>query len=290
MLLKRKRNRRVFAWMTDSHAGKRTGLLNPATVLVRTDDRGIEEEWKPPFGETQRWLWPVYENAIGQLEEYAGDDEIVVAHAGDITHGDNHGSLIPETTREDQRIIAYDNMIPLLGLKQVSKARFLTGTEVHVPEAAEARVVARLRKNLGKDIACCDHARFNMGKDIVDAAHHGPSPGSRDWLKGNVARFYLRDRIYEDRRLGKEPAIAYMRGHYHRYVPETLHDRWAGVERDRHLIVVPALSGLDGYIRKIIKSTPIVEAGIIALEFINGYLEDIKAFVEIRDMRTEESL
>lgn len=290
MLLKRKRNRRVFAWMTDSHAGKGTGLLNPATVLVRVCDKGEIEEWKPPFGETQRWLWPVYESAIGRLEEYAGDDEIIVAHAGDITHGDNHGSTIPDTTREDQRIIAYDNMLPLLSLKQVSKARFLTGTEVHVPENAEARVAARLRKNLGKDIACCHHARFNMGHDIVDAAHHGPSPGSRDWLKGNVARFYLRDRIYEDRRLGKEPAIAYMRGHYHRYVPETLHDRWAGIERDRHLIVVPALSGLDGYIRRIIKSTPIVEAGIVALEFINGYLEDVKAFVEINDMRTEESL
>jgi hypothetical protein len=290
MLLKRKAKRRVFAWITDSHAGKDTGLLNPATVLVRTDDKGHDEEWQPEPSQTQRWLWPVYENAIGELEEYAGGDEIIVAHAGDITHGDRHGNVIPGTFLSDQRIIAYDNMLPILELKQVKKGRFLTGTEVHVPQSAEARVVARLRRNLDKDIACCHHARFDMGQDVVDAAHHGPAPGSRHWLKGNVARFYLRDRIYEDRALGKEPAIVYIRGHYHRYVPEVIHDRWASVERDRHLIVVPALSGLDGYIRKIIKSTPIIEAGIVALEFIDGYLEDVKAFIELNDMRTEEAL
>ena len=290
MLLRRKRNRRVFAWITDSHAGKTTGLLNPATVLVRTDDKGHNESWKPEPSQTQRWLWPVYENAIGELEEYAGGDEIIIAHAGDITHGDRHGNVIPGTFLSDQRIIAYDNMLPLVRLKQVRKVRFMTGTEVHVPQNPEARIAARLKAETGKDVACCHHARFDMGQDVVDAAHHGPSPGSRDWLKGNVARFYLRDRIYEDRRLGKNPAVAYMRGHYHRYVHEVIHDRWAGVERDRHLIVVPALSGLDGYIRKIITSTPIIEAGIVALAFVDGCLEDVKAFIEFNDMRTEETL
>src|SRR4030042_6537563 len=132
MLIRKKKNRRVFAWISDTHAGKKTGLLNPATVLLRVLDDGSEEEWKPEPSATQRWFWPVYEAAIGGLAEYAKGDEIIVAHAGDITHGENHGGTIPETTREDQRQIAIDNMLPLLRLPNVKKGRLITGTEVHV--------------------------------------------------------------------------------------------------------------------------------------------------------------
>ena len=290
MWSRKKKGRRVFAWISDTHAGKKTGLLNPATVLLRVHDDGSEEEWQPELSTTQRWLWPVYEDAIGKLAEYAKDAEIIVAHGGDITHGDKYKGTIPETTREDQRTIACDNMMPLLSLPQVKKVRLLTGTEVHVPDAAEVKVAARLRNKIGLDVSTCHHARFDMGHDIVDGAHHGPYPGSRDWLHGNVALYYLKDCVYTDRRNSKEPAIAYMRGHYHRYVNVPLHDDWDGYERTRYLIVVPSFSGLDGFIRKVGKSPPILQAGIVALEFIDGYLEDVKAFKDKLDLRTEEKL
>jgi len=290
MWTRKKKNRRVFAWISDTHAGKTTGLLNPATVLLRVRDDGSEEKWKPELSSTQRWLWPVFVNAIGELREYAKDDEIIVAHAGDITHGDKYGGIIPDTTREDQRTIAIDNMLPLVSLPTVKKVRFLTGTEVHVPNAAEVRVAARLRNRTGLDISAYHHARFDMGHDIVDGAHHGPHPGSRDWLRGNVALYYLKDCVYVDRREGKEPAIAYMRGHYHRYVNVPLHDEWAGNTQIRYVIVVPSLCGPDGFIRKVGKSPPILQAGIVALEFIDGYLTEVVAFKDKLDLRVEEEL
>jgi len=286
----KKRNRRIFAWVSDTHAGKSTGLLNPDTVLIRVHDKGYEELYQPELSSTQRWLWPVFEEAIGELAEYAKDDEIVVAHAGDVTHGDRHGPLIPNTTIADQRTIAIYNMTPLLQLKNVTKVRFLTGTEVHVPDAAEVRVAGRLRKQTGLDIRASHHARFDMGKEWVDGSHHGPYPGSRDWLRGNVAFYHLKDCVYTDRRVGKEPAVVYLRGHYHRHVHVPLYDDWNGQDVMRHLIIIPAFSGLDGFTRKVGKSPPIIEAGIIALEFIDGHLTDIKAFKDKLDMRTEEKL
>jgi hypothetical protein len=287
---RKKKKRRVFAWLSDTHAGKKTGLLNPDTVLLRVQDDGSEEEWQPEPTMTQRWLWSVYENAVSDLADYAGDDEILIAHCGDITHGDKHAGTIPETTREDQRIIACDNFHPLLALPQLKKMRFLTGTEAHVPECAEARIAARLRDETGLDIAVCHHARFHLGHDFVDAAHHGPYPGSRDWLRGNVAFYYLKDKVYEDRRIGKEPSAVYVRGHYHRFLDVPFCDRWQGIDRTHHLIIVPALSGQDSFIRKVGKSPPIVQAGIVALEFIGGRLTEIKPFIEETDLRTEETL
>lgn len=290
MRLRKKQNRRVFAWLSDTHGGKTTGLLNPATVLLRVDDGGEIEPWKPELSTTQGKLWLIYENAIGELEEYAKDDEILVAHDGDITHGDKHNGHIPETTLEDQRIIACDNMRPLVSLKNVSKVRLLTGTEVHVPECAEARVAAKMRKEFGLDVSCSHHTRFDMGGDIIEGTHHGPHPGSRDWLRGNTATYYLKDRIYTDRRVGVKPARAFMRGHYHRHVHVSIHECWQGEHTDHELIIIPALAGLDGFIRKVGQSPPILQAGIIALEFIDGYLSDIKPFTDELDLRTEERL
>jgi hypothetical protein len=290
MWSRKKKKRRVFAWLSDTHAGKKTGLLNPDTVLLRVQDDGSEEEWQPEPTMTQRWLWSVYENAVSGLADYAGDDEILIAHCGDITHGDKHAGTIPETTREDQRIIACDNFHPLLALPQLKKMRFLTGTEAHVPECAEARIATRLRNETGLDISVCHHARFNMGPDIIDGSHHGPYPGSRDWLKGNVATYYLKDRIYLDRRAGVEPARVYPRSHYHHFVHVTVHDIGEGEHCEFDLIIIPAFAGLDGFVRKVANSPPVIQAGIIALEFINGHLEEIKPFIEEIDLRTEEAL
>lgn len=290
MWSRKKKNRRVFAWLSDTHGGKNTGLLNPDTVLVKVKDDGSTEKWKPEPSLVQRWLWSVYMWTIGELAEYAGDAEILIAHGGDITHGDRHGDTIPETTREDQRQIAVENFLPLLTLPQVTKLRILTGTQVHVPECAEVRVAARLRRDTDIDISVYHHARFSLSPDVVDGAHHGPHPGSRDWLRGNVARYYLKDCIYADRRAGKEPARIYMRGHYHRFVPESITELWEGQIHKHDLVVVPSMSGPDGYVRKILKSTPILQAGIIALEFIDGYLTDIQPFIDEKDLRTEEVL
>lgn len=283
-------NRRIFVVMTDFHSGKRIGLLNPATVLVKQNDDGSILEWQPEQTITQAWLWSVYMDGLGQLKEWAGVDEIIICHNGDITNGDRFDSNIPETTREDQRIIACDNLRPYVELPNVKKIRLMTGTAVHVPECAEARIAYRLREETGKDIESRHHARFSMGQDVIEVAHHGPYPGSRDWLMGNVAFLHLKDRVARDRRGNKPPARIYLYGHYHALVHACLKDRWHGQYCESDLVVIPSLCGLDDFARKVTKSAPVLEAGIVALEFIDGKLTDMRDFVQEIDLRTEEEL
>lgn len=224
------------------------------------------------------------------LVDFADGDEIVLCHNGDITNGDRHGGNIPETTREDQRIIARDNMRPYLQLPNVKKARLMTGTAVHVPECAEARVAHHLRREMGKDVQSCHHARFTIDSEVVEVAHHGAYPGSRDWLRGNVALYHLKDRIYRDRRSGLTPARVYAYGHFHQRVYATVKDTWVRECYQHDLVIVPAFSGLDDYVRKGARSPPIIQAGIVVLEFVDSKLRSIQEFIKEQDLRKEEKL
>jgi len=282
--------RRLVAIMTDTHAGKDVGLLNPDTVLIKIDDQGCERLWKPEQTTTQRWLWSVFIEARDWLVDLAGDDEIVVIHNGDVTHGGKHGNVIDGTNIPHQRTIAVDNLRVYADLPNVQKVRLMTGTLVHVPENAEARVASKLREKTGKDVGCVHHARFDMGKDVIEIAHHGPFPGSRLHLEGNIPRIHLRDRVLKDRKRGVVPARAYVYGHYHVLVYANTREMWGGVVSEHDLVIVPAFSGLDDYIRKITRSEAYIQAGIVVLEFVNGEMIGKHEYVRELDMRKEEKL
>jgi len=283
--------RRVFLFISDTHAGHVLGLLNPRTSLVRTDPgTGKDERWTPELTETQRQLWEEYTDDITQAVAFTHGDELLVAHVGDVTQGENHGPLIPQTTLEDQRQIGYMNMVPLATLPNVKTFRFLTGTAIHVPESAEARIAAKLRRTSGKDAACYHHERASVDGVVFDLAHHGPPPGSRDWLEGNVALYYLRDRIYRDRRLGKEPASVYVRGHFHHWVHVTLHETYGGSHRQHDLVVLPSFCGLGDYARKVTRTDPSLTTGIGLFEVDGGRLGEIRPVTQVWDLREEEAL
>lgn len=283
--------RRLFCLLSDTHAGKRVGLMHPEVKLVRScDNGGSVKIWTPEMTTTQEWLWSVYSECAQELQDFAGKDEIIVGHLGDVTNGDKHGGNIPDTTLEDQRIIACANLQVLLDIKNVTKMRIMRGTEAHVPDSAEARVAHWLSVKTGKDVDCANHSRYIIDQEIIDAAHHGPYPGSRDWLKGNVALYHLRDRIYRDRRSGITPATVYGRGHYHQFVHVTLNEVWHEKYHPHHLIITPSFSGLDDYVRKVAKSPPILESGFVVLEFIDDYLTSIHPIIRSIDLRTEEVL
>jgi len=286
--------RRIVLALADTHAGHRLALLNPETILIGADDDGEAYEWTPEPTETQRLLWTVYQEHIALAQELAGDDEIVVLHDGDLTNGDKYNATgkgnIADTTREDQRQIAAMNLTPLLALPNVRRARIITGTASHVPDAAEARIAHALAGTTGKDVRSSHHSRFGISGVPFDVAHHGPGPGLRDWLRGNVARYYLRDLILRDRRLGKEPARVYIRAHFHIWVPETLHDRWRGRQQRFDLTVLPSYTGLTGYARQVTGSEPVVINGLCCYEVVDGKLVDVHPFVDEFDTRQEETL
>jgi hypothetical protein len=214
----RRGNRRIVAAMADSHAGHQLGLLNPDTVLEREDDDGGIEEYFPESTKTQRKMWPVYQRHIANVMEFAGGDPVLLLHNGDATHGDRYPNGLMDIPPTDQIEVALFNFRPWLRHKNVKIVRFLSGTTAHVLVGSvrtEARIASRLSEEFpGADIASAHHERIDVG-EVFDVTHHGPGKGSRDWLEGNVARFYLRDRVYRDRKLGKEPARVYLRAHYH---------------------------------------------------------------------------
>jgi hypothetical protein len=286
------RERVVAMALSDTHGGHRLGLLNPDTILKKANDDGSTLCWTPEPTSTQRELWQGFTKDVALAVEFAAGDEIIAVHDGDVTQGDAHNHNIPETTLEDQREIAYWNLLPIAKLRNVKTMRLLTGTEVHGPESAEARVAHKLAQDTGKDIRAYNHERFRVrGTSVVfDASHHGPHPGTRDWLFGNVATMYLRDRIYRDRRLGKEPATVYLRGHYHHWVWITLNEEWQGVHREYHLVVLPSFCGLGEYARKATKSDPSLTIGMGLFEIMGGRLIQIKPLTETWDLRTEEEV
>jgi len=276
--------------LSDTHGGHLLGLLNPETVLVKATDDGRAIEWTPILTDTQRELWQELTKDVALAVEFAAGDEIVAIHDGDATQGDAHNHNIPDTTLEDQREIAYWNLLPLAQLRNVKKVRLLTGTEVHVPEGAEARVAHKLAQATGKDIRVYNHERLRINGVVFDVAHHGPHPGTRDWLYGSVATLYLRDRIYRDRALGQEPATVYLRGHYHHWVHVTLHQEWQGRHQEFHLVVLPSFCGLGEYARKATKSDPTLTVGMGFFEIVDGQLMQIRPLTATWDLRTEEEV
>jgi len=73
-----------------------------------------------------------------------------------------------------------------------------------------------------KDIKMCQHGLLDIDGVTIDYAHHGPFPGSRSWLKGNIARYYLRDLMMREIMNGNSPPKLVVRAHYHTPVEEYL--------------------------------------------------------------------
>lgn len=282
--------RRILLALSDIHAGHRLGLLSPATVLVKEDDMGRVYYWTPQLGATQQWLWECYQSCLSDAADLAGDDELIVIHDGDATNGDAHGGNIPETTRADQREIAKANLEPLARLPQVRTVRLVTGTAVHVPDCAEARVADDLSALGVADVQAAHHERVTVDGVTFDLAHHGPHPGSRDWLRGNTALYYLKSAIYQDRRLGKEPARCYIRGHFHEYVPVPHEEIWGGQRYRYDLTVIPSFCGLTDFARKVTRSSPALTVGMVAYVVQAGQLTQIEPFLHHLDLRLEEAL
>jgi len=283
--------RRLVVGIADLHAGNQMGLLNPATVLWRADDVGDLLPWQPPLTAFQKYLWGLYQEKIAELRTLAGDDEIVVLVDGDATQGDRYAdSMIADTTKQDQQDIAADALAPLLVLPNVKTARLLTGTAVHVPDSAEARIAARLAKDFDKDVRSAHHGRFDISGVVFDVAHHGPAPGSRHWLRGNVALYYLRDRVYDDLHSGQSPARVYVRAHFHEWAPAHLEfDFWDEVCM-ASLYVLPSMCGLTSHARQVTRSVPSLRNGFLAWEIVDGRVVECHRLTSTLDLRYGEKL
>jgi len=276
----------------DSHGGHTYGLLNPDTVIEAIDMEGNTYQYCPPLTEIQKHLW--YNITVPALEatkELAWKSPVAVLSGGDITHGNGFKEELVTTRISDQKFIAEANFLPFIELKNTNYARFVKGTGVHeFGEGSASIEVAGLfqRRFPKKDIKALYHGLLNIEGYEIDYSHHGPTPGKRNWLKGNEARYYLRSLMMDELSLGKSPANLVLRGHYHDPVKEYLSIDWNGSEYESWLYILPSMSFPNDFAVKATKSQYIVTTGIVIFEIINSKLFKTYKFATRLDIRTKE--
>lgn len=239
-----------IATISDTHGGHRFGLLYPGvrlTTLQAIDDEEYSDEWSPELTEANKYLVNIHERLVEEAS--ATQDEIDLIHVGEPFWGAKHPSGAIDLSERVQIDIALGNLRRWYELPNLRRAEFVSGTDAH--EYEENSALKTLVKELRliyphTQTRATHHALIDIDGYQIDVTHHGPHPGSRSWLAGNMARFYLRDHVMRSLIRGNLPANLYLRGHYHTRVSETLE-----VDGEEYrLIVMPSFIFMNGHARR----------------------------------------
>lgn len=285
--------RAVIAICSDLHGGHRHGLLNPNTVLEETNEKGeVIGDYHPEMTPIQKYLWDVYVKGIAEIKRIAGDDPLYVVLNGDLTAGNKYPQLLVSDRIADQFVIAAANCDPWFSLPNVPKAvRIIKGTGAHVFNQGTSEIVVNTLLNAKyPDVSTkvMDHGLFNFGGVEIDISHHGPVAGSRQWLKGNEARYYLRSAMMEEIVAGKVPPRIYFRGHYHEECEETLIIKANGNRYKSTLIITPSFAFIDDHARQMVKSPARISHGMFAVEVVDSELLRTIPLTHTIDIRSHE--
>ena len=275
----------------DTHGGHKLALMNPAVELVDEDEDGNFIPYSPSLTATQKYLWKCHQADLDAIKKLAAGREITLLHLGDVCHGVKYPSQLVSTRKADQIRIAVANFEPWYQLPNLRKMRLIHGTGAHGfgEGTVEILVTDQLKaKYPSKDTKTTRHGLFRIAGILIDAAHHGPSAGIRQWTSGNVARYYLRSIMTTEIVAGREPPRIVLRAHYHSFCWETV--RMGGATYHSDIFILPAYCGLSEHGQQATRSKYIISNGLVAFEIIGGELADIHRFCRSVDLRTEEKL
>jgi hypothetical protein len=281
--------RTVLVDMADQHAGHKLGLMNPAVKVHDEDENGKVMEFTPTPTAMQSFLWEFYVRSIETVKSLAGDDEILLLNGGDECNGLKYPTQLVSTRLSDQIAIAAANMEPWYALPNIKHVRLATGTGAHSFLEGSSTLLLKdflTAKFPQFDTAALNHGLLEFNGISIDYAHHGPHPGSRDWLRGNTARFYLRDIMYAATNRNQKPPNIVLRHHYHSPVYEYLENSGFASE----LYVVPSLCGLSEHGIQATQSAPIMWIGFLAVVIVDGQIVERHRLYERLDLRTREVL
>ena len=276
----------IIAQESDPHGGNKLGLLNPDVEFTVIHQNNKVQVEKPTLTESQTELWRLRQENIGRLIDLAGKDDIHYIQAGDQTQGDKHKAELVSDRMTDQISIAVANARPIMDIKRLKSALFAAGTGAHNwgMGSADVLITDQLRQLYPKQrIEVCYHGLAHYDQFTVDFAHHGPYTGSREWLKGNVARYYLQSMMFHAVKHAQKPADLVIRGHYHTPVVETV--RINGYIST--IVVSPSMCMIDDFAHQAAKSPEDVTVGMMAYEIIDNVLFKVHQFTRTYDTRTE---
>jgi hypothetical protein len=285
--------RRIVANLADFHGGHELGLLSPETKLQEIDALGNVSTYTPRLTATQEYLWSRYhDHDIPELVKLAGDDEIIVLVGGDLTQGQKYKEHWVSTRASDQYMIGFYNLLPLLRLPNVKTMRIVQGTGAHTfgQGSSEILIAHMLGVAPDKDVKFYHHGLLDVSGCTIDAAHHGPCLGIRNWTHGNVARLYLQSLMDDELDLGHMPPRIVSRAHYHVYAHAYHEKEHRGVLYKSDLVVTPSYCGLDGYGQQATRSAFVQVHGMVAYEIVDGELNGIYPIKETVDLRTKETV
>lgn len=265
------------------------GLLSPDVTLFEEDELGNPVEYKPALTAVQQYLWRCFEEDLTEVEQIASGAPIVLIHDGDLTWGDKYPEQLVSTRKADQVTIAVANMERALELPNVVALRLVFGTGSHafLEGSATLLVLGQLRAKYPKlDIRCLAHGLFSIDGVTVDCAHHGPSPGIREWTAGNQLRYYTRSLMMQSIVRGEEPPHVLVRAHRHTGCRETVRVEEIVTEA----FLIPSYSGLSEHARKVTQSKHLIGNGLLVLEIEEGQLVNCHTLWRTVDLRTREEL
>lgn len=264
----------ILVLFSDMHSGFKLGVCTPEAaeaIGARTN-------------EIQDWLQAIMAKALETATALAGEDEIIVIHNGDVTHGDRHLVEVMTTRIADQLLIAKHNLKPWLALPNVKRMLLSYGTGGHeFEEGSATSIIADVLREGHPDRVIEEGYHFLLDVDGagVDIAHHGPHPGSRLWLSGNVARFYLRDLMLQHIVRMETPPVLVLRSHVHTAIDEVV----TVGEWESRIIITPPLCIPGDYAHKATRSIGSVKCGVVITEIVDGVpLKPVKVFDSI-DLR-----
>ena len=236
-------------------------------------------------------LWEIREWGRNEIKQLAGKSPIVLMKLGDV----NQGMVYDVDNRLSAQVeIALMNDMPWLNMKNVVAIRIAEGTGSHSFGYGDAEIILASRmkdRRPDLDVQVMQHGLATVYGCTIDFAHHGPNSGGREWLKGNVALYHLRDIMMKDVLRGRKPPDLVLRGHYHSIVE--VFNRLNGADGKVYrswLYVLPSLCGANGFAIQVTKSEFEITNGIVAWEIIDGRVRESFEFIKTFDYRVREEL
>lgn len=259
----------VIAIPSDLHAGSVVGICPPS-------------QWQLDAGgyytpsEAQGLLWAQWEECWARVAQLRKRGRLIVVMNGDSVEGVHNSTTEIFTLRIDEQERMFTECLEY-GLN-IAKHKgkdllfFTRGTETHVGPGASSE--ERIARDMGAEFesesrATHYHLRLKVQGNIIDIAHHGPSPGIRAWTYGNVL-FHTIKSIYMNSIEHSLPVPrAWVRSHFHTWVSPP---RYSGNHGTIEGFITPAFQLMTGYAVKYTKAAKLADVGMLILIVEDGEL------------------